>query len=549
MRAWLTFGATVLLAAAGQAHQTRSSPTHSVEELLTGELTPGTVGSLVEHVRRPDVIRRLDAALRHTRPDVRAVAARVALVVGAHGLKPTLASMLAVEANAATAAEMTRALATFDAATGDAALIEVWERLGRAGAAAPAVAFAVARGASALESLSRLRAIDESESTLSAFIRASQPAPAQLLGLVDRAIDASDALTFHAALAVIGIRDIDIPDAALIRALEPLRPPDMRGRAARQILGRRGDGPLAPSLTAALAADGAFSTAGDEEGLVLREFAGRAAGRPPTTSREWLARFDEPDRAVAEVVMLPRVRGLLTERERRELDRALPGFRRPPSPVPASPAAGGATEPIVHLLDPYPAGFVPDLMATTGCDLAKAKTQGLGAGAAELRLHPDGRVARVSLMNTGVSQPGCLQALRVLFMTHVTRDRPTADSAWIAVAPFDDEYVACRETQSRDAFGQPAEAGGRLTPPKKIRHVDPVYPATAIDSRVQGAVLLEATIGTRGCVSDLQVRSGVDPRLDLSALLSVLKWRYTPTTIGGVTVPVSMTVTVQFTLR
>ena len=137
----------------------------------------------------------------------------------------------------------------------------------------------------------------------------------------------------------------------------------------------------------------------------------------------------------------------------------------------------------------------------------------------------------------------------MLFMTHVTRGRPATGEQWIVVAPFDEEYIACRESQARDAFGRAAGGPGRVKPPKKTRHVNPVYPDTAIKSGVQGLVLLEATIGTSGCVGDLQVVSGVDPRLDVSALVSVLGWRFTPTLVAGVPVPVVMTVSVQFTLR
>ncbi len=548
MRAsWLVCTVAWIAAAAQLVQAQPSMP--DIDRLLTGGLTPGTAALLVEHVSRPEALARLDAALRHTRPDVRAAAARVAFVVGARGLLPTMAAMLAVETHADPAAEMTRALATLGDPTRDDLLIEVWARLGRGTTAAAAVAYAAARGPSALEALSRLRAIDDSAPVLTAFIRSAQPEPARLLALIGRAIDTNDPLTFQAALSVAASRDVEVADALLIRALESARPPDLRGDTARHVLGRRGDGPLAATLTTALAADAPLSTdASDPEGLALREFVGRAAGRPPTTSREWLAQFDEPDNALADLIRMPRVFGMLTALERRQLGRALPSFRQGPVPVPP-PNGGHASAPAVHLLDAYPVGFMPDLITTTGCNLAKAKSQGLGAGAAQLTLRPDGRVARVSLMDTGVSQAGCVEALRVLFMTHVTRGRPATDEQWIAVAPFDNEYIACRESQAHHAFGQGTRGRGRVTPPKKTRHVDPVYPASAIRSGVQGLVLLGATIGTNGCVGDLHVTSGVDPRLDLSALLSVLGWRFTPSLVAGVAVPVIMTVTVQFTLR
>lgn len=544
---WLVAAATLLVAMRVPVHA-QPAPTPSLERLLTGDLTPGAVALLVEHVDRPEVQKRLDAALRDTRPDVRAAAARVAFVVGARGLMPTVATMLASETNADPAAEMTRALVAFGDGARDDAFIDVWARLGRTNAAVVAVAFAAARGPMALEALSRLRAIDDSAPALTAFIRAAQPEPTRLLALIDGAIDANDARTFQAALSEVARREIALADAVLIRALDSARAPDLRGAAARHAFGSRGDGPLAAPLITAMAADSPLSTdATDADGVALREFVARAAGRPPATSREWLAQFDEPDRTLTGLLQMPRVFGLLTDRERRQMSRALPAFR--PGPVAVRPPAGGRAAQSVRLLDTYPEGFVPGVMATTGCNLTKAKAQGLGAGAAQLTLHPDGRVARVSLVNTGVSQAGCEEALRVLFMTHVTRGRPSAGEQWIAIAPFDDEYIACRESQSHDAFGRAVGGPGRVKPPKKTRHVNPVYPDAAIKSGVQGVVLLEATIGTNGCVGDLQVVSGVDPRLDVSALVSVLGWRFTPTLVAGVAVPVVMTVSVQFTLR
>jgi outer membrane biosynthesis protein TonB len=39
------------------------------------------------------------------------------------------------------------------------------------------------------------------------------------------------------------------------------------------------------------------------------------------------------------------------------------------------------------------------------------------------------------------------------------------------------------------------------------------------------------------------------PGLDVAALTSVLQWQFTPTQLNGAAVPVTMTVTVNFTLR
>ena len=62
---------------------------------------------------------------------------------------------------------------------------------------------------------------------------------------------------------------------------------------------------------------------------------------------------------------------------------------------------------------------------------------------------------------------------------------------------------------------------------------------------MSGAVILEAVIGTDGAVRDVRVLRSI-PLLDDAAVAAVKQWRYSPTLLNGVAVPVVMTVTVQF---
>ena len=94
----------------------------------------------------------------------------------------------------------------------------------------------------------------------------------------------------------------------------------------------------------------------------------------------------------------------------------------------------------------------------------------------------------------------------------------------------------------------PVRVGGNIQPPKKVKDVDPVYPPIAQSARVQGVVILEATIGPDGRVQDVKVLRSI-PLLDAAAIDAVKQWVYTPTLLNGVPVPVIMTVTVNFTLR
>jgi TonB family protein len=94
----------------------------------------------------------------------------------------------------------------------------------------------------------------------------------------------------------------------------------------------------------------------------------------------------------------------------------------------------------------------------------------------------------------------------------------------------------------------PVRVGGNIKPPQKTRDVRPVYPPIAQSARVQGIVIIEATIGPDGAVKDAKVLRSI-PLLDQAALDAVRQWQFTPTLLNGVPVPVIMTVTVQFTLQ
>lgn len=93
----------------------------------------------------------------------------------------------------------------------------------------------------------------------------------------------------------------------------------------------------------------------------------------------------------------------------------------------------------------------------------------------------------------------------------------------------------------------PLKVGGAVRPPATIKRVNPIYPDDARAARVQGAVIIEATIGANGTVTDARVLRSV-PMLDQAALDAVRQWVYEPTHMNGVAVPVIMTITVNFSL-
>ena len=95
---------------------------------------------------------------------------------------------------------------------------------------------------------------------------------------------------------------------------------------------------------------------------------------------------------------------------------------------------------------------------------------------------------------------------------------------------------------------KPLPVGGQIKPPTKLHDVTPQYPDIARRARVSGIVILEATIGEDGRVTNARVLRSM-PLLDQAAIDAVMHWTYTPTLLNGVAVPIFMTVTVTFTLK
>jgi protein TonB len=89
--------------------------------------------------------------------------------------------------------------------------------------------------------------------------------------------------------------------------------------------------------------------------------------------------------------------------------------------------------------------------------------------------------------------------------------------------------------------------GGAIREPRKIQDAAPQYPEIARAARVQGLVILEATIDERGFVTGARVLRS-EPLLDAAALAALRQWRYTPTLLNGIPVRVLMTVTFRFSL-
>jgi TonB family protein len=108
---------------------------------------------------------------------------------------------------------------------------------------------------------------------------------------------------------------------------------------------------------------------------------------------------------------------------------------------------------------------------------------------------------------------------------------PSSDVAWVS-----------------KSGAAPVRVGGNIKTPTKVKDVRPLYPQEAQSARIQGVVIIEATIDADGRVYDARILRSI-PGLDEPALDAVRQWEFTPTEVDGVRVPVVMTVTVNFTLQ
>jgi periplasmic protein TonB len=95
---------------------------------------------------------------------------------------------------------------------------------------------------------------------------------------------------------------------------------------------------------------------------------------------------------------------------------------------------------------------------------------------------------------------------------------------------------------------KPLRPGGDIRAPERLFAASPVYPSIARSAGIQGDVILEAIIDTSGTVRDVRVLRSVH-LLDQAAIDAVKQWRYKPTLLNGVPVPIVMTVTVSFRLQ
>jgi protein TonB len=95
---------------------------------------------------------------------------------------------------------------------------------------------------------------------------------------------------------------------------------------------------------------------------------------------------------------------------------------------------------------------------------------------------------------------------------------------------------------------EPVRVGGNVKQPKVLHIEQPAYPPGAKQARIEGVVVVEATVTAEGNVEKVKVVSGPE-MLAQAAIDAVSQWKYEPTYLNGQAVPVILTAKINFSLN
>jgi protein TonB len=88
--------------------------------------------------------------------------------------------------------------------------------------------------------------------------------------------------------------------------------------------------------------------------------------------------------------------------------------------------------------------------------------------------------------------------------------------------------------------------GGQIKTPDLKHRVEPIYPDLAAAAHITGIVILEATIGTDGCVQSVKPLRSSHGLLERAATDALKQWQYSPLVLNGIQTPFVLTVTFTF---
>jgi TonB family protein len=521
--------------------------TGGLADALSKPLSPGSVAMLVDYGGAPETQERLVTALRDPRPETRAAAARVFNVLGVNASVPHLLEALEGEKDMDAAREELCAVAVLGGPRTD---LELFAAASRSRGLIGALSDVLSRRWNSAAPAEPTPRVDQTGG-----LKGSATGRASLTQAALAGIRAKDEGLFEVALRVARATKTDVDTGMLGTGLE-VEGPRFREATCWHIalIDPEGLPSNVKEKVTARAADGTPSS-------FPCEVAARILGQTVKERGDWVANLDQE--GAKRVPIVPVVLMSLTPGERKALSQARTGKadeldtylerksskpRSSEMPAAHAPAGEGPRGRLLDLAG-FPRGFVPGVLAATGC----GHTPSDAWGGAEITYGEDGRPRAMSPL-VGLEGFGkCQLAARLLLRSALAPARATGPpgAKHMVLVWLDRDFVECSTSATTgQTAGEewPLSVGGQIKEPKKTRNVNPVYPESAKKERVQGTVILEALISASGCITRLEVMHSAHPALNGAAIRAASGWRYTPALLDGQPAPVIMTITVAFRL-
>ena len=97
-------------------------------------------------------------------------------------------------------------------------------------------------------------------------------------------------------------------------------------------------------------------------------------------------------------------------------------------------------------------------------------------------------------------------------------------------------------------FAAIAVVSAQVSPPRKIKHVSPIYLLESLERGDEGAIILELSVAPSGAVERARIFRSTCPRLEAAALAAVQQWRFESVRVNVTPMPFTVVSTVPFRL-
>jgi TonB family protein len=232
-----------------------------------------------------------------------------------------------------------------------------------------------------------------------------------------------------------------------------------------------------------------------------------------------------------------------------------------PQQVAVAPITIGAASPAPPAQGPGPAGVSGTIIDQSGAVVPGVTVQLLNpADGSVATTHSDVNGAYALLVSNGqytleIRLPGFATHRRAI----AVQGQSVIADALLLMAPMATS-VEVMTSAPRNPVAPPAppprqfpvRVGGDIAAANLINQPKPVYPPSARDRGVQGAVHLLAVIATDGTVASVKLDPShpvISSALAQAAMESVKQWRYRPAVLNGAPIEVTTTITVNFSMN